>query len=363
MGFKARGWVVGAVVTAAVWWNPQCGRAQTLPPAPAPVVAAPAGATAALPPPNPVPDAPPHQTVFPPPCAPYEDCNGPLLKGDPNLDRPGYPAPGWFGAVELDLVGVHLKNRLTSLVTLQPGSGPVPGMPPGALQLPAAELEWTSAPRVEIGYRFPEGFGSFLIGYQSMVSDGRANLANFDPAGDAFLKTRLNLNALDLAYSSVEYSLEPRAWMRWRAGVRVAGIFFDNQEGGFASEAHTSNFFVGAGPLAGLDLAYHFCNVPGLALVARSDATVIVGRIKQNFEETLVIPDAGVFTGGVTQRGTQATPWIHFQLGVAYSMPGADRLTLFFGYDLEQWWHVGRLGDSRGDLTSHGLALRAEFNY
>jgi hypothetical protein len=33
------------------------------------------------------------------------------------------------------------------------------------------------------------------------------------------------------------------------------------------------------------------------------------------------------------------------------------------GHDFEQWWYVGRLGDSRADLTGHGIFLRTEFNY
>src|SRR5437773_1659090 len=52
----------------------------------------------------------------PPACAPYEADNGPLLIGDPLLQRPGYPTPGWFGSAEIDIVGPSLRNRLVNTV-------------------------------------------------------------------------------------------------------------------------------------------------------------------------------------------------------------------------------------------------------
>src|SRR5438309_2662806 len=63
----------------------------TPPPGPAPILQAPVSPPPALPPP------PPGGLVSPPPGG-FEDRNGPLLRGDPLLDRPGYPQPGWFGA-------------------------------------------------------------------------------------------------------------------------------------------------------------------------------------------------------------------------------------------------------------------------
>ena len=51
---------------------------------------------------KPLPPLPPYcfgQGPGPHACAPNEDCNGCLLKGDPLLDPPNYPPPGWFAAV------------------------------------------------------------------------------------------------------------------------------------------------------------------------------------------------------------------------------------------------------------------------
>src|SRR5262249_22354765 len=160
----------------------------------------------------------------PPACAPFEDRNGPLLKGDPLLDAPDFPQPGWFAAVDLDLVGPHVKNRLTSTV--------VAGLTLQTVQLPGAELDWTVAPRIEVGYRLPEGFGEILLGYRFLNSDGTDTIAGFDAAGAGALKTRLSLSIWSLDYASNEFSLQPCLNMRWKVGVQLGSAFFDNQATG-----------------------------------------------------------------------------------------------------------------------------------
>src|SRR5581483_10126811 len=112
-----------------------CGvvRADDLPPAPVPVIVTtlphpqeqpapePAEATGGL---RTVSESPPaapgvHLTG-PPPCAPLEDANGPLLAAGPLVDRPCPVTPGWFAALDIGLVGPRLKNRLTAPVDVGP---------------------------------------------------------------------------------------------------------------------------------------------------------------------------------------------------------------------------------------------------
>src|SRR5262245_10949967 len=128
--------VLAVVLAEAVlaWCAPGHCPAQTLPPTPVPVVPPspppPAVLGAPVPPPPgptpvlpggvrvPPPPPPPPPPAAPPPCAPFEDCNGRLLRGDPLLDRPGYPQPGWFGSFELDVVVPHIRNHLVAPVTV-----------------------------------------------------------------------------------------------------------------------------------------------------------------------------------------------------------------------------------------------------
>jgi hypothetical protein len=301
----------------------------------------------------------------PPACAPFEDRNGPLLKGNPLLDVPGLPQPGWFAAVDLNLVGPHVKNRLNSMVTVEqtPRSIMALGNTAQAVQLPGAELDWTVAPRFEVGYRLPEGFGEFLLGYRLLNSDGTASLPGFDAAGAGSLQTRLSVQMWTLDYANNELSLQPYLDLRWKVGVQLGSAYFDNQARGLLTQGRTSNFFLGAGPHAGLELGRRVRGVPGLALVTRMEGTVFLGRIKDRFEMTNQT-DLGPVSGAATVRGSQATPWLHLQAGVSYTPPWADkRLAFDVGYDWEEWWLIGRTGDSRGDLWANGIFFRAAWNY
>src|SRR5262249_39639997 len=147
-------------------------------------------------------------------------------------------------------------NDLTDFV--QAGTRPPDLVGP----LGAAGLDWTVSPRVEVGYRLPSGFGGFSVGYRGLATQG-VSRADED-AGLATTKSRVDLNQLDLDYSSNEISLWPHGDMTWRLGVRVGWSYFDTATtdpglaviGGPLHE-RTSDFFVGAGPHASVELAHH----------------------------------------------------------------------------------------------------------
>src|SRR5262249_44793757 len=115
----------------------------------------------------------------PPACAPYEDANGPLLKGSPLLDWPGWAPPGWFAALELDVVGPQLKTRLMASVA---ATGRRDQVHP-----PTAELGWTVAPHVELGYRLARGAGELLPSYRRVSAAGSGAIPGFDPDGNTGL--------------------------------------------------------------------------------------------------------------------------------------------------------------------------------
>src|SRR5262245_37446062 len=97
------------------------------------------------------PNVPPHVV----PAAPYASPpapENPLLAPQPYEIGGPSAGPGWFSNVELGLVKPHIKSRVTSGTPLSDAfADPV--------QLPIAELNWTVAPRLEFGYRLPEGYG------------------------------------------------------------------------------------------------------------------------------------------------------------------------------------------------------------
>jgi hypothetical protein len=318
-----------------------------------------------LPDPAAYPHAPCLPVGGPAACAPYEDCNGNLLKGDPFLDPQDLPPPGWFGTVEVDVIGPHLKNRLNSSVALEvaPRSVMVVGASPKPLQLPGVELDWTAAPRFELGYRLPEGFGEFLLAYRFLATDGRAAIPNTNGI-EGFLRTRLEMDVVDLAYASREVAVLPGCDMRWYVGARLGHIYFDNRGERLFAEARTSNSFLGAGPLAALELRHRCGSVPGLDLFVRTEGAIVVGRIKQSFEETVSLGGGAAAGGAASANGSQTSPVLHIKAGLGYQAAwGSHPLRFALGYNWEQWWLVGRLGDSRADLTDQGIFVRAEFNY
>src|SRR5262245_1471256 len=216
---KVRSWLL----LAAVLWAVSCvapGSAQTLPPAPVPVTPPPAGPAAPplLAPPPPEIHPPAADLISPPPPPIYHD---PLpTHGD--LFDPSFAPPGWFGAVEVDILKPHLKDRVSGNVYYNDGSY-------DTIQLPSAGLDWTVSPRFELGYRFCDGWGEIAFSYRYLGSQGRADLPNFDffaENPDGLLKTHLSVNVFDIDYGTREFSLGSHWDLKARLGVRIADVLF-----------------------------------------------------------------------------------------------------------------------------------------
>jgi hypothetical protein len=291
---------------------------------------------------------------------PYQDTNGPLLRGDPLLENPPNRPPGWFGGIEADLVWPHIKNRVTGSVMLDDITNTV--------HLPTASLDFTGSPKFILGYRFSQGFGEFTASYRSLVSEGARNIED-DFFGDIFLKSRLNVNVIDLDYGSQEIpilpDLRPSLWdLKFDIGARIAGVYFDSTAAGFILREHTSNNFFGAGPHLDLELQRHLEDYPGLALFAKVETAVVIGRIHQRFEQSLTLDGIPPLGGASSQSGNQAVPVLGLQLGASWTPVHNWRWLRFSGgYTFEQWWNVGRAASSGADLTSQGLFLRTELHF
>jgi hypothetical protein len=362
---KVRGLQVTAVLALLIGSGQQHVPAQELPPTPVPVLPAPTALEGPVTPPLRPPVPPPPYSLIPmpvmPPASvgypmsmPYQDRNGPLLQGDPLLDRPGAQPPGWFAGVELNLVGAHIKNHLSAPVTIE-------GFLPDMVHLPSAELDWAGSPRFELGYRLGQGFGEFLVSYRFLATEGRAVVPDFDVFGAAFLKSRLDLHVLDLDYASQEFGLLPHWEMRWKVGARLASVFFDSRATGLFLEQRTSNYFFGGGPHAGLDLCRPFGG-SGLAFFGRLDGAVVIGRIHQSFEETALFND-GLVGGATLLRGSQAVPILNLQAGLNWTPPYSDHLRLTFGYQFQYWWSLGEAAGSSAELSENGIFFRGEWHF
>jgi hypothetical protein len=112
---------------------------------------------------------------------------GPAIGPAPEY-HPPHDSGGLFTNVELDLLGVHIKNRLNGTVFFPDGTTT-------NLHLPGAELDWTLSPRFELGYRLADNLGAFMFTYRFLNTDGTAVVPNFDSMGDGSLQSRLDMAA------------------------------------------------------------------------------------------------------------------------------------------------------------------------
>ena len=193
-------------------------------------------------------------------------CRGPTLSGTRCSTRRRCRRPAGSPTWTFSSPRPHVKNQLTN-ASLRGGA-------PDVVSLPSAPLDWTVAPRFEMGRTLPSGFGAVAVSYRFLPTRGPARTTGFD--GPAVLKSRLDLNIADLDYISREFSLWPNWDMTWRLGGRTAWIYFDSRaDESFAAaaagsgvfEQRTSDSFVGFGPHTGVEVARRFTGT-GLSLFA-----------------------------------------------------------------------------------------------
>jgi hypothetical protein len=284
-------------------------------------------------------------------CSPFEDKNGPLLKCDPLLDDSACAPPGWFGALELDLVAPVVTRFLAGPVSV--------GGNTNLVQLGTASLDWTVAPRLEFGYRFSQGAGELIFSYKFLVSSGDATIADFGAPGNAAsLHSRIDLETWDFDYSNHENGLLPCFDMKWWAGLRVATAFYDSSATSPLLNQSASNYFWGIGPHLGFQLQHDFQS-SGLGFFTRVENAWLIGEVHQAFSE--VIP--GPLGGATDVQQGWVVPYLSVQAGVQYSPPAFQQLCVSAGYIIERWWNVGESGISKGDVMAQGVFLRGELKY
>jgi hypothetical protein len=286
---------------------------------------------------------------FEAPLQTFEDRNGGLLVGDPLLDPQGL-TPGLFATAELDLVGVHVRNRLNAPRALFGDTIAVPGAP----------LCWTGSPRFELGYRFGQGFGEVILAYESLVTEGCTTTFYVPPTlgllTPGHLHSRLNLNVVDLDYAQHEWGLGPQWDMIWLAGVRIGTSYYDSHRCSPLLHEQVSNSYVGAGPHAALDLRRRLGG-SALSLRGKVEGAGLIGQFNQSFE---TIAPAGVGEA-LRSDGTQWVPILKLFAGLHYAP--SVRCQVGFGYAFEGWWYTGKPAGSTTPLTANGIAFRAEWRY
>ncbi|MHB1421703.1 MAG: Lpg1974 family pore-forming outer membrane protein [Gemmataceae bacterium] len=317
---------------------------------------APAGPEAVLPP-------PPEGTVQQP--APIPDRGPFILAPAPQGEAVAAPGSLWcfddwldalpdhlFADVEVDILKPHLKAALIG-----------PAIFPGGFQKtvapPTTQVDWTAAPRFEVGWFLPQNFGYLAISYRGFADDGRQVETALDGTPYA-LRTRLDVNQIAFDYGTVPYSFAPRYYLSGRIGMAAANVYFDNVAVSAHQTLDASNEYYGAGPHVRLDAWREFNLLPGLALFAQPDLMVLVGRIQQHYRQSDSLVDTTV-AGSYFLRRTQTVPVLTLRFGLSYTPPQLERWRFMAGYEFENWWQVGQAPQepSRGEFYTNGVFLRA----
>jgi hypothetical protein len=292
-----------------------------------------------------------------------------FIRGDPLLEEPHEPAQGPYFDAEAFLVGPHLQNRLSGQVTSSTG------VQSGPFHVPAADLNWTVSPRFEIGYRLPDGFGEFEASYRFLLSDGAVDLLS--DLGTVHSQSRLTVHVFDFDYANRQ-PLGSHWDLRGKVGVRLADVFFDSRSqqavtdenfGAGTLDQHASSNFLGAGPLAGLEL-FRKLGLPGLALYGKVEGSSLWGRIHQTFQQQFSfggVPNPAL-GGKATDGRSQGVGTLQVQLGVNWVPAGQPSFRFFLGYQWQQWYQVGRDDNSspigsKGELTENGIFFRGEIDF
>ncbi len=281
-----------------------------------------------------------------------EDRNDSVLVGS-GLDGP-HNNLGWFATVDLDLLSAHVHDKLNSTVGV--------GGTAEHVSLPGANLDWNLSPRFEVGYRLGQGAGELLLSYRFLSTSGSGTTPAFDSAGNpGQLRSRLSMNVIDMDYASQEPSLQPWVDMKWRVGIRLAGLYFDSEEASPLLQQHVTNYFFGAGPHAALEL-WRPVTDTNFGFFGKLDLAGVLGKVQQGFEETIPGPTSG-FT-----RQTQFMPstMLNVQLGVGWTPRENWRISA--GYTYEHWWDAAYSTASNGtvstgDVWTQGFFFRSEWKY
>jgi hypothetical protein len=308
-----------------------------------------------------------------PPVAPAMDLERPFFRRDRILDPPQWQQPGWFANVDVAVIKPHVTNEMLELVTT--GSGKQFVVQPGS-----AHLNWTAAPRLEVGYRLPSGLGEISLSDRYFQTQGTGLVVG--PDGLATRTTRFLVNFSDLDYASREYTPFANWSLRLRGGLRAAQTNFSSQiDQPFLQAAAGSTLLSQGASNRTTAFGFHFgvesqrrLARTRLSLVNSIDIANLFTREKQTFFVTTTVPGAGggFDSGTVVDTALQSVPVLTIQVGFNYRPARLPNSSLYLGYYGQFWYQfatnsnfrVGPFGQSLpSEFDNEGIRLQFSRNY
>ncbi|OYV88773.1 MAG: hypothetical protein B7Z73_07785, partial [Planctomycetia bacterium 21-64-5] len=293
---------------------------------------------------------------------PAPDWEHPYFQRDPLLDPSDWPQPGWFADVETTVIKPHV-NFTTPVLPISTG-----------------QLNWTAAPRLELGYRLPSGFGEISVSdrYFNVVTNGTF----LGPDGPASRRTEFMVNYTDVDYASRELTPNPRWGLKFRGGLRAAqnylGIRVDESiaeaaagTGVFAQRVTNRN--TAFGPHFGVAVDRRLAR-PGLSVVGNVDVAELFTRVRQEafVETTALTPTGGFVSGDSVTHFLQYVPVLTLQMGVNWQPQRWRNSHFYVGYFGQFWYQFGTnsnvttgpfLLPAYTQFDNQGITLRWSWNH
>src|SRR5579871_388651 len=268
------------------------------PPSPMPenLLPVPNGQAPALPQTGPVPLGPPlpgPAPIGPPPTGPAPPGPPPVPLYGPGSEGPPPPFTLWpdeltdpnrrirFDFLEFDLLMPYIHQNLNQVLN-------VGGLYNTNATLPVNDLGFISPLAMQLAYTLPN-LGEIDVAYRLLTSENDGVLQNFDPFGPADIRSRLDMNVVDVGVTSIgsgpwrdllwrfQKTDGPPLWtLNWDLQTRFASIYFDSEAVGPTLDRHIVNYFYGAGPRWGLALSRMF-PTSRVAIFGSANAGVIFG--------------------------------------------------------------------------------------
>ena len=300
------------------------------------------------------------------------DWEHPYFEPDPLLDRSDWPRPGWFCGAEVGVVKPHVTNPMTDLVTTGLGRS-VP------VQIDSARLQWAAAPRLEVGYRLPSGFGEFSISDRYFNAVGNDTVLGAD--GPAARHTEFMVNYADFDYASRELTSNVGWGLKFRGGLRASQTFFGSRldvpfsaalaGSGVFAERETSRS-TALGPHFGVDVERRLAR-RSLSLLANVDVADLFAKVRNNFyaSTTTLTPTGGFDSGFASSHFNQEFPVLTAQFGLNWHPPRLPNSQLYLGY-FGQFWYKFATNSNAGagpfatpvetHFDNQGIVLRWNLN-
>jgi hypothetical protein len=238
------------------------------------------------------------------------------------------------------------------------------------------DFDYTSAPRVFLGYRFCDCGGEIRFTYWNYdntssqtsgaattdtIYAGQLEINTSIPGQRLFVNSNLNMNVYDIDYSKcVCYGGKKNCngcetcpvWtLKYSAGVRIADVRRTDDNillpvDSASIAGHISADFIGAGPRLGIE-GRRYCRDGAFSLFAKGNMALLLGDydLKESRFTPSVTP---VLTENYFDSHARVIPVAEIELGGTYQI--SQRITASAGYLFQAWWDLGAFEQIPGNV-------------